>query len=993
MLAAALGCGAMAYRDHFLEDVFWWRWVGELLAGCILLTVGLGSAPLPPERPVRRWARRVAGVITVVAVVVAMRLQPQRGQEMATAVVIGVGLTAFFISRWLPFAAEDLQALIGDPAAAGPQHPARTGTSITAIVTSVAAAVTAAVVNTDHHLVAFLLWLLSLVLFVAAFWQQRAPETQDAGTRRWSNDGGPTLSPRVATALLALILVLALSLRVTLLHDVPRNVDPDEGRQGRYAESIWKDGFPDAFDIGWNVFPNLSYMVEYVWVQALGTSNPHLRLSAATVGTLSLVPVFFWVRRWWGNVIALMAVSLLAINREHIFWSRLALNNIQQVLVAGLVLAAFARVLRTRRWLDWVWFGYAIGLAFHTYHAAKLFPVLLASAAALFAIGIRGFTRQYIAGSLVGAIAFVLCLGPLTVAMHQKWEQFYGGTSNRFDVARLKELSQQGDIREMRSFIWSHVGGCLLSFTSTPQPREAIFDAFVAVPFLVGVGWILWGWRDPRHVVVLVWTAGILVIGGILTGYPPWKARLIGFLPTICVIPAIVAGRLRHALFRWSPAHADLVAVPLLFLWLGAALQRNWNTEFIVRPQVQQGTDFQTEIYRIIDSTPLPATFYMLRGAEIVELKLAINDCMVAADPNRLLVDPPDDPTVVPIPPKNRGTAVLIVARYQEELVPLIRHYYPDAHYQVVVDPNDGGPILHVFTLTADEIERTRGLRATYQTETRTWSADAGTAAFILPPERAELPVSVTWRGQVRIPEPAAYAFRSVGGTLHIDERPIAGESIRVLAAGWHPIELNATFSQGQESVTLEWKPPGVTEWTTIPKVSLQTHPEGHGLLGRYFAGVLATTAPEPVSASPDYTRIDTALSFDWVPEQDDNPPAPFAARPSTMEWIGTVELPEGTPQKIRLEVTTPTQVFIDGKLVLAAQGKREGERVEAEISGLNGRVPILVRTVRPATNGVRFWKSRLLWRQPGGGWTAFANYHPPDREAVSDQLSAISSR
>src|SRR5207247_253481 len=134
-----------------------------------------------------------------------------------------------------------------------------------------------------------------------------------------------------------------------------------------------------------------------------------------------------------------------------------------------------------------------------------------------------------------------------------------------------------------------------------------------------------------------VWTIGILVIGGMLTDYPPWKARMIGFLPAICVIPAVVAGRTRAALFRWWPAYADFIAVPLLILWLVPAVQRNWTFEFIVRPQLQQGIDVMTEVYRLIDRTPSPATFYMARGAEIAELKLAIHDCMIAADPDRVL--------------------------------------------------------------------------------------------------------------------------------------------------------------------------------------------------------------------------------------------------------------------------------------------------------------------------------------------------------------------
>jgi 4-amino-4-deoxy-L-arabinose transferase-like glycosyltransferase len=981
LLAGALVCGALGYHDHFADDLPWWRWVGELLAGCTLFTLALRREEPPAEPPVRRWARRAAMAAALGAAALAVHLFPQPGREVATAAAIAVALGAFFIARWVPFDPDDVRALLADPAASAERRPSLTVTRTSLALAAISAAVAAAVVNPTHHAAAFCLWLASLGLFAAALWQRGGGEGEDGATRRWAGQGGPQLSRGAEVVALTLVIVLALALRVTFLKDVPAVVDPDEGRQGRHAERIWKEGFPNAFDIGWNVFPNLSYMVEYGWVQLRGTSNANLRLSAATIGTLSVLPVFFWVRRWWGSAIALMAVFLLAINREHIVWSRIALNNIQQVLVAGLMLAAFARVLRSRRWVDWVWFGYATGLAFHTYHAAKLFPALLAAAALLLGLGIRRFIRRYAAGAAIGALAFLLCLGPLLVTMHNKWEGFYGGTSNRFDLARLSELYHQGNVRELRHFLWSHIGGCLFSFISTPQPRDAIFDPFAAVPFLLGVGWMLWRWRDPRHLVVLVWTAGILVIGGMITDYPPWKARMLGFLPAICVIPAIVAGRVREALSHWAPRRVDAMAAPALLLWLGAALHHNWRTEFVVRPPLQRG-DIMTETYRVIDRTPLPATFYMARGALVTELKLAMNDCMIAPHPERYLVNLPDDAAIVPIPPTNHGTAVLLVTLYQRELLPLIRHYYPDAQYEAAHDQL-GTPTLHVFTLPEREIERHRGLRATYRSASRTWSVEEGTASFA-PPAGADFPVSATWRGQVWIRTPGTYALRTTGGALRVDGTPLPDDGSCALAAGWHPIELSATFNQPADRVTLEWKPPGGPQWASIPRAFLDTHPEGHGLLGRYFARAITASGPDPIVEPADYERVETALSFDWQANLDDHPPEPLAARPSTMEWTGTVDVPEGDTQTIRLETTTPARVFVGGALVLSAEGKREGQRVEVELTGLSGRVPILVRTVRPAEDDWQYWKLRLLWRDAGGGWTAFVRYRP--EAGVSDQ-------
>jgi hypothetical protein len=176
----------------------------------------------------------------------------------------------------------------------------------------------------------------------------------------------------------------------------------------------------------------------------------------------------------------------------------------------------------------------------------------------------------------------------------------------------------------------------------------------------------------------------------------------------------------------------------------------------------------------------------------------------------------------------------------------------------------------------------------------------------------------------------------------------------------------------------LQWKPPGAEQWTAIPRGSLNTHPESHGLLGRFFAREIRDPSATPISQTPDYVRIDPAVSFDFNLHFDEAPPPPFAATGSTMEWSGTVDLAEGDTQGIRLEATGPTQVYVDGSLAIASEGTRDGHPVIAELVGLSGRVPIVVRSVRSADDKSDFWKLRLLWRAPGGDWTAFVDYRPP---------------
>jgi len=432
---------------------------------------------------------------------------------------------------------------------------------------------------------------------------------------------------------------------------------------------------------------------------------------------------------------------------------------------------------------------------------------------------------------------------------------------------------------------------------------------------------------------------------------------------------------------RYFPVRTDTVLVLLLLVWLGAAAYQNWWTEFVYRVALNRG-DVMTALAHVIDNTPTPAALYMAGEARPADPKMAVIDCMIAPNPDRVIVNLPDDPRIVPLPPQHRGNAVLMLSPFQRELAPLVRHYYPEARTEIVYT-SDEVPSLYTFALTAREVEQHRGLRVTYQSPTRTWSPREGSDVGS-PPEDAEFPLAAAWRGQVWIDPPDRYRFRGLGATLRIDGQPTDGSAALMLPAGWHTLEASTTFRSPTDVAALEWRPTWRPEWTRIPRTFLDTHPDSHGLLGRYFDHVIDDAAPLPIPEAPGYATIDAVLSFDWFDEIDDPSPPFFAARPATMEWVGLVELPEGSDQTLRLDATTPTQVFLDGALVLSVSGNAETPPPQATVPGLSGTVPILVRTTLAADVHPGFWRLRLLWRDAGGGWTAFVRYHPPQNDAAA---------
>src|SRR5579862_5539788 len=255
-LLAAVIAGTIGYLHLFVEFYPWWSCLIELAAGSVFLGVALhgDSAVAAPESAARRGRRLLAWLVTAGAAGLGCYCWTVPGRELSMLAAGCVAVAAFFCARWVPFAAEDVRALTGNAAAAAPRGDAQSWMPAMLAVIAVGLGVAAGAVNVaQFHLAAFLLWLSSLALFALAMFAA-ADDQVAAAPPPWVADGGPQLSRRSEATALLLILTLALALRLPLLADVPALVDSDEGRQGRYAEKLWHEGFPDAFGLGWNGF-------------------------------------------------------------------------------------------------------------------------------------------------------------------------------------------------------------------------------------------------------------------------------------------------------------------------------------------------------------------------------------------------------------------------------------------------------------------------------------------------------------------------------------------------------------------------------------------------------------------------------------------------------------------------------------------------------------------------------------------------------------------
>lgn len=963
--------GAVAYIHHFRQiELGWWRWLIELAIASALWLVGTSGDLRKPAEPMwRRMGRGLAVVLAGASLAFGIDRGLQRGSELESGVALIMALALGLVSRWIPIADSDAARLLP------PQPlPAFTRAAVVAAGLSVLLCGLSIATIPSQHALGFALWLGCLA--VLAY-----------GARRSDVAAGGEVSRRFlislgryeAMALLAVVLLAAV-LRYPMLAEIPALIDADEGRLGASAMKMLEDGFPNVFDFGWNSFPNLSYLVDYAFIPILGEGYVQQRMAAATIGVLSVIPMYFWVRRWWGITAALIAAFLLAVTHDLLFWSRMGFNNIHSVALGALMLATLARAFQRGAWIDYFWFGLVTGLCFHTYHAAKLYGLLLAVSVLPLALGVRGLARRHFAGALLSLLTFVVVVAPQVPSIVENWETFRTDTMNRNDVHELIAAYRAHDVQRVRDHLYTHVADSLNVFISVPH-RLAFFEPAVCVPFLIGFFWMLWRWRDPRHLVVLVWLIGVVVIGGMMTSYPPYKPRLIGMLPAACVIPAALAARLRDQFRRVLPGVGDMIALPLLGSWLAVVGYQNWYTQFIYLRE-QQSVDVASNLCRLLPTLPTPAIVYTLGADVVLNPRNALNDCLLKTPKGVTLINLPNDPDVLPLPTTHRGHALILVSRFQEELLPLVRFYYPEAREDTWQIPNLL-PEMHLFSIDAGVVERSQSLRATYRSEAGVTTPplalplDGRAAAFRVPADMA-FPARATWEGQVYIAESGEYAFGVNQGRINVGWEAYtkgwdsgAGAVSARLQAGWQPIRIEAPVASATESIAISWRPLRMPYWVPLQRSSLSNHSEPIALRGIYRHHL--ETAPGVV-ARPTDEHLHPSLSFEWRYMNDDDPPAWFVQAGTESEWRAVVELAPGN-HPLRLDTTDPTEVYINDRLVLHSRGGDE-RPIETTLEQVQGSVHLRVHSQRPLGFGER-WRVRLLWGEPGGGWTAFARYRP----------------
>ncbi|MCB9421091.1 MAG: glycosyltransferase family 39 protein [Ardenticatenaceae bacterium] len=393
-------------------------------------------------------------------------------------------------------------------------------------------------------------------------------------------------------------LLVAASLRLTSLAEVPPGVHYDEAANGVLAAEIGLHGDRPIFISSYTGKEVLFFYLAGGLMRLLGASVLTLRLTAAFVGLLTVAATY-----WLGQelkqkrAVALLAAALLATSFWQLVFSHLGFRAITQPLLQALTVAALLRGIRLN---DWRWLaaaGVFLGLTGYTYLAARLFPVLLLLAL-LPVILNRAMLRRRWGQMFLALLAALLVLAPLLVYFVNHPDAFW------VRIGQVAPGSGQ-NLGLIESYLKS-LGMFFLEgdpYVRLNLPQRPLFNWLWGGLLVVGWVVVLLRWRqlktDWQHAAALLLLLApfvmilptALAVGEII----PSNLRAIGLAPFIFFLPAVGLQRLADDLDRriqGLPAEWLVLAVGLTWLSVGGLqTEKAYFQEWATRTDLFYATD------------------------------------------------------------------------------------------------------------------------------------------------------------------------------------------------------------------------------------------------------------------------------------------------------------------------------------------------------------------------------------------------------------------
>ena len=396
--------------------------------------------------------------------------------------------------------------------------------------------------------------------------------------------------------LLALVLAVALFLRLYRLESLPPGPYYDEAANGILASEIASGQSRPLFITAYTGKEVLYFYLAAAVMKAAGQNLLGLRLTSALLGTAGVAAVYFMTlslfdaddqddaARLARRGTALLAAVLTATSFWHINMSRYGFRAISQPLTQSLMLLFLWRGWRLERHRDLVLAGLFCGATAYTYLASRALPFALLP----FICGALIVDRRRIGRRAGQAAIFVLSallvFAPLGVYFAQH-PQAFGVRMAQVSVFN-PSISGGDPWGMLGQSAWKALG--MFSLRGDPLwrfglPGQPVFPALISILFYLGLlvsALNIFINRDNLsrvlHLSLLLWLP-IMLLPSILGANQdeiPSSLRAIGLMPVLYLFPAQALATALAALRRWPrlAGQGVLIGLPGVALLLSGAV-------------------------------------------------------------------------------------------------------------------------------------------------------------------------------------------------------------------------------------------------------------------------------------------------------------------------------------------------------------------------------------------------------------------------------------
>jgi 4-amino-4-deoxy-L-arabinose transferase-like glycosyltransferase len=522
-----------------------------------------------PTKLFVRAVTPIASILLILAGIIQLR-----AQFWATGAVCTIlAMTGFILSMRLlekaPFTAEELEAL--RPFIV----PGLSWTIIIGLSTLSVFYVADNFKSTETDRIAGVAWTSSLVLSLLVTWLLRA-QPNNSGTLI-----DKIKANRKEILVLFIILVAAFALRTIDLSVHPYPWSGDEASIGSEAIRILNGEVTNFFETGWSSQPNWSFVPTAFTEMIFGHNILAVRATSVLAGTLAVLFTYLAARELFNPTIALMAGAFLASLPYNVHFSRVGVHNVVDSFMSALVFWLLAMAIRKDDPRYYYTAGVAAGLCIYSYAGTRLALILGVVTLLFLVIRQRSYLHSHWKHLASFFVAAIISAAPQAAFFARHPDIFIGRMGQEgilFNGWLTQQATQTG--KSVWEILFSQFTRTTLVFIASPAPGNTFnspnpyLTVFGSILFLLGMGYALAYFFEPRHFMVLIWFWAVILFGGILTLNPPANTRLLMTSPAVAVLMALGAYKILEYLqkFRIVP---DRAVVLVLFWIVGIITYQN----------------------------------------------------------------------------------------------------------------------------------------------------------------------------------------------------------------------------------------------------------------------------------------------------------------------------------------------------------------------------------------------------------------------------------